>query len=64
MDELQLIFDKLEKKRQLIIEYEDKFSKLDEQKNNLSSKDFFKEQKQLYKEFEKKMKIIEKIKIL
>lgn len=63
MDELQLIFDKLEKKRQLIIEYEDKFSKLDEQKNNLSSKDFFKEQKQLYKEFEKKMKTIEKIKV-
>ena len=63
MDELQPIFDKLEKKRQLIIEYEDKFSKLDEQKNNLSSKDFFKEQKQLYKEFEKKMKTIEKIKV-
>ena len=63
MDELQLIFDKLEKKRQLIIEYEDKFGKLDEQKNNLSSKDFFKEQKQLYKEFEKKMKTIEKIKV-
>lgn len=63
MDELQLIFDKLEKKRQLIIEYEDKFSKLDDQKNNLSSKDFFKEQKQLYKEFEKKMKTIEKIKV-
>lgn len=63
MDELQLIFDKLEKKRQLIIEYEDKFSKLDEQKNNLSSRDFFKEQKQLYKEFEKKMKTIEKIKV-
>lgn len=63
MDELQPIFDKLEKKRQLIIEYEDKFSKLNEQKINLSSKDFFKEQKQLYKEFEKKMKTIEKIKV-
>lgn len=63
MDELQPIFDKLEKKRQLIIEYEDKFSKLNKQKANLSSKDFFKEQSKLYKEFEKQMKAIEKIKV-
>ena len=63
MDELQPIFDKLNKKKELIIEYEAKFNKLDKQKDNLSSKDFFKEQNKLYKEFEKQMKAIEKIKV-
>ena len=63
MDDLQPIFDKLNKKKELIIEYEDKFNKLDEQKDNLSSNNFFKEQKKLYKEFQKQMKIIEKIKV-
>ena len=63
MDELQPIFDKLNKKKELIIEYEDKFNKLDKQKDNLSSKDFFFFFNKHYKEFEKQMKANEKIKV-
>lgn len=61
--EIKTIFDKLELKKNLIIKYEEEFSKLDIQKDKLPSKLFLKQQKQLYKDFSKQMKIIEKIKV-
>ena len=61
--EIKTIFDKLELKKNLIIKYEEEFSKLDKQKDKLPSKLFLKQQKQLYKDFSKQMKIIEKIKV-
>lgn len=61
--EVKSIFDKLELKKNLIIKHEEEFAKLDKQKDKLPSKIFLKQQKQLYKDFSKQMKLIEKIKV-
>lgn len=61
--EVKSIFDKLELKKNLIIKYEEEFAKLDKQKDKLPPKIFLKQQKQLYKDFSKQMKLIEKIKV-
>lgn len=61
--EVKSIFDKLELKKNLIIKYEEEFTKLDKQNDKLPSKIFLKQQKQLYKDFSKQMKLIEKIKV-
>lgn len=59
MDDLDKIFEKLDKKKDLISEYSDKMEEL-ENNEQLSKMEIYKQSKALYKMFMKEMKSIDK----
>lgn len=57
MDELEQIFKKLDEKKTLISKYAEKFEAL--KNKNLAKNELYKQSKELYKEFQKEMKVID-----